>query len=103
MATKLSTPPGLHSARDRAAPELPAAATSLTTWGEQPKRGPEMRGFNFSKHLSWRDYLDLEGWGRDGILPGYRPALQQCKFAAGPELGIELEEVPVAPGALLWQ
>ena len=47
--------------------------------------------------------LDLEGWGRDGILPGYRPALQQCKFAAGPELGIELEEVPVAPGALLWQ
>lgn len=33
----------------------------------------------------------------------HREALEQCKFAAGPELGIGLEEVPVAPRALLWQ
>lgn len=53
---------------------------------------------------TWRDRGGAgEGKHLARATAGHHRALEQCEFAAGPKLGIKLEEVPVAPRTLLWQ
>lgn len=93
----------VHNAWERAGPELPTAPTSLTGTGRatQERSGDERLNC-ISTQAGMVTYTWRVGEGRHlaRVIARHWGALEQCYFTAGPELGVELEEVLVAPRTL---